>query len=98
LQAPGFTYQFSLELLDSINSIPFIERAASEPRGLGPMAKKFSHDFHRTECPVPWSKLIILSAHQRELFEVFFLAPETGGKVTATKDNEGAIVVLAKEC
>jgi uncharacterized coiled-coil protein SlyX len=77
------------------------------------MMKKFNLDFHGTRFAVPKGHLINLFEHHRDLidatsyevessvpldiFEVFVNSLETGTKVTVTKENAGAISVLAKE-
>jgi hypothetical protein len=73
----------------------------------------FDLDFHGTRFTVPKLSLFNLFEHHPELipstayevqssvplgiFEIFVKALETGGKVPVTKQNAGAISLLAKE-
>jgi hypothetical protein len=77
------------------------------------LTKVFNLDFHGTTFTVPKLSLFNLFEHQRDLFdaasyevqssvplgifEVFARSPETGTKVAVTKENAGAILLLAKE-
>jgi hypothetical protein len=77
------------------------------------MTTFFNLDFHGTRFTVPKSSLFYLFEHQRDLFnaksyevqstvpleilEVFVETLMTGTKVAVTKDNAGAISLLAKE-
>jgi hypothetical protein len=73
----------------------------------------FNLDFHGTKFTVPKLSLFNLFEHQRdlfdatsykvqssvpvEIFELFVKALETGTQIRVTKENAGAISVLAKE-
>jgi uncharacterized coiled-coil protein SlyX len=77
------------------------------------MAKLFNLDFHGTTFPVPKPRLFTLFEHQRGLFdatsyevqssvplgifELFVDSLKTGTKIAVTKENAGAISLLAKE-
>jgi hypothetical protein len=77
------------------------------------MTKKFVLDFQGTKFPVPKCNLLDLFEHHPklvtstsyevqssvpvEIFEVFVKTLETGGKAPVTKENAGALSVLANE-
>jgi PHD/YefM family antitoxin component YafN of YafNO toxin-antitoxin module len=77
------------------------------------MTESFNLDFHGTQFTVPKLNLFNLFEHQRDLFdatsyevqssvplgifELFVKALGTGEKVSVTKENAGAVSLLAKE-